>query len=544
MTKKKQTNMRTTQNESLLNDDEQIPHEQNTSASYTLSLFENLYSPESDIDKDKPITVETYKDTDTVGFRRGNMMISVSKLTVAQRRLMDVVFFIVSQKPDLNPAYEQYVIKKGTTYLVDFDLFRWLSALPSHRKNNYARIMRGMHTAEFNFQKELEEKDKQADHKRDFMYSVILASIGIVDKGERVKFTINPDFIEILENQHLYKDNHFLNLCFNMPNLSSKQLYDWLLVRMARQKESELDVKITVDEFREEVLLDKNIYPRFNDLNRHVIAAAVKGINEHSHYKTEIEQLRLASKSSQVTHLRIKAKTVNPVQEDNLNEPLELMIRLRIEFGLTKGDIEEILKNKTTWTDEYIDRATRYVMFYHKKRGVDSFRGYLMNSLRKGYVIGQGVGLFDEAAANEASSNAISFADMPIDLSAYPDVIKEVKEAFENHSKDAPALESNSQQELTLSAPSEAKKTQNEKELTVNQIAKTLTDFFKMSEDKKTKLLNNFMQLDEVIVFMYSDVERSDQWEKANDKEKILFIMRNERLKTLFIKIILDESSS
>lgn len=75
----------------------------------------------------------------------------------------------------------------------------------------------------------------------------------------------------------------------SFENKYSMRIYEWLLKELTQRKTHKANIEIGLKDFKFMLMLDKN-YPEFKELNRWVLKAAMKDLNNHSNMKLSIEK--------------------------------------------------------------------------------------------------------------------------------------------------------------------------------------------------------------------------------------------------------------
>lgn len=325
-----------------------------------------------------------------IGYRRSNRLIALSNMTLDQKRLFDVMFYLAAQNIEENSVYKNYINKdnKGF-YTVQLGFFKWLLQLKNPRNDRLRNLLKNIQKVAFQFE-EINFDTLDSSDSIEWASYVVFPSINLSGSRQVVTFQINTLIEEVLQNSHQYNNHHFLSLCHVMPDLPSKQVYDWIL--SLNDTSDQYSVTISVDKFKTALnIQDSKTYQTFHELNRRLLQPAIKGINENSNLSVDITTLRGAG-HSRITDLTFTIKTVD--NQDSEHQKLLRFMRqyqdLQTTFGLQSTHFEEIQKNSDVWTDTHIENAKKYVLLQMSKGiKIKSLPGYLMNALRNGYQAGK-----------------------------------------------------------------------------------------------------------------------------------------------------------
>ncbi|HAT1583537.1 TPA: replication initiation protein [Raoultella ornithinolytica] len=75
----------------------------------------------------------------------------------------------------------------------------------------------------------------------------------------------------------------------SFENKYSMRIYEWLLKELTQRKTHKANIEISLKEFKFMLMIDKN-YPEFKELNRWVLKAAMKDLNNYSNMRLSIEK--------------------------------------------------------------------------------------------------------------------------------------------------------------------------------------------------------------------------------------------------------------
>lgn len=326
-----------------------------------------------------------------IGYRRSNRLISLSAMSLDQRRLFDVLFYLASQDIESDSLiYKDYVKKSSNgLYTVELGFLKWLLHLKNPRNDNLRKLLSNVQDVKFEFQK-LNLDDIDSTDAIEWVSYTVFPTVSLSDANQEVMFQINSIFEEVLQNTHRYNNHHFLSLCHVMPDLPSKLVYDWIL-GLNQTKES-FFITVSFKELKKILGFDQQkTYSMYGEFNRRVLIPAVEGINKNSNLSLEITPQREGG-TSRITHIRFDVQRT----DSQLSEKKQLMQFMRqyqdlqVTYGLQVKHFEEIQSNQHTWTPSYIDEAKKYVLV-QLQRGIKikNVSAYLMDTLRNGYKVGE-----------------------------------------------------------------------------------------------------------------------------------------------------------
>lgn len=131
----------------------------------------------------------------------------------------------------------------------------------------------------------------------------------------------------------------------SFENKYSMRIYEWLLKELMQRKTHKANVEISIKDFKFMLMLEKN-YPEFKELNRWVLKAAIKDLNNYSNMKLSIDkrgrpadtlifQCELNKQVNLVTELA-KDQKENAYTDTFPNIPESIKLETRIHDGLKK----------------------------------------------------------------------------------------------------------------------------------------------------------------------------------------------------------------
>lgn len=479
-----------------MNDDELEKADLKLLSSASLQLAIDLFS----VNQEKK---QSIKDAN-VGFLRNSRLVSFSDMTLNQRRLFDVFFYLASHHLKEDSPHKDFLRKEGIdedAYGVDLSFFKWLLHLKNPRNDNLKRLLDNIQKVSFHFQEiDIEDSDENNNNdKLKWAGHVAFPSIWLSVPDNVVFFTINSRFEKILKSPHLYNRRHFLNLGYIMPDIQSKLLYDWLLFN--DNGEDQFLIDIPFERFKKELRLEnKSTYKVFADFNRRFLTPAVEGVNKSTNLSLELDFQRKKS-NGQVTNLllAVEKREFANESEKHIETFIKQYKELKIEFGLHRQHFEEILKNQNEWGAERIDNAKNYV-FLQLNRGnkIKSIAAYFMDALRKNYRVGS----LDMALLNDDPiklQEIIHIEMKKINSRSEPSQAElETAQRLEDleNQKPTPAEQSNQQAQTTVPLPPSP-----DAETSINEEGqKRFDSFSRMPYKQQTEIMRLFM-LDPYIEF-------------------------------------------
>lgn len=351
------------------------PH--NTGIQLAIDIFQELDS--------KNLKIE--QSDKEVGFRKNDLLISATSLTLNQKRLLDVLFFIAAQNLENNAQHFKAVKKhKNGIFEVDLSFFKWLLSLPKTRNSSLKNLMSSVSQAklqaiEFFNEDEIKRQEGQKDALKRWQTHNFFGSAYLDVPNNIISFSINPVFNDYLHNP---KNFHFLSLRYVFPSLASKILYDWLMLN----DDLSIPITVSIDQLKKELGQEKKkSYQRFAEFNRSFLTPGITVINETTNLEVELNLNR--NSQAQVTHVEFVITELEKEKTQDQMYRIHQYDELRDVFGLLPKNFDEILQNQDVMTDSKIEDAKAYVR-YRLKQGADikSVPAYFMHCLREGYHIG------------------------------------------------------------------------------------------------------------------------------------------------------------
>lgn len=315
------------------------------------------------------------KIEEDVGFRRNNIFLNISDLSLSARRFLDVAYFIVAQQEDKEGIH---VANNEMQYDVDLHFFKWLMGYQSRNQENFKRlaneVQRGLISV---------LKGDQNEEKTQAWASVQLLGAVAVSNGI-INFQVNKILAKNIKQPSHF---HFLNLRYVFNSIHSRILFDFLQPYLNDKKTP----WIKLDDFREALNCNSKSYQQYKLLNQHVIKVAVEEINKTTNITIKPKTKR-APKSRAMGYIQFE---IEIKEQDNqalaMQKLKHLFYELRGDFGLNNAQIDQL----TAYIDEEngvqrIIDAMEYTRYQTQVNGVKikSPAAYLMTAVEKGLVVG------------------------------------------------------------------------------------------------------------------------------------------------------------
>ncbi len=301
-----------------------------------------------------------------LGFRRSNAFVKIVDLSLAARRLVDVAYFLVADDPEIRKEYR-----------VDFGLFKWLMCTTSENRRHLTKLIREAQKAAI----ELNEIDV-ADPTRERWGSVPLMGPAFVDDGE-FTFELAERLQRAIKNPSA---SHFLSLRYVFKSIHSKVLFD----RMQPYMADGVTPWFEVTAMRALMGCETKTYDLFKHFRSKVLEVAMSEILEVTGIRIDMLTQNVPG-SKRIGQLRFRLQGAHPSDEQKtaLIVLKSLYDTLRTEFALNKTEFNEIIANRSTYTDDRINQAIEYTR-HAAARGRVKLRagGYFMKALREDYLLG------------------------------------------------------------------------------------------------------------------------------------------------------------
>jgi hypothetical protein len=300
-----------------------------------------------------------------LGFRRSNAFVKIVDLSAAARRLIDVTYFLVADDPEIRKEYR-----------VDFGLFKWLMCTTSENRKHLTKCIREAQKAAI----ELTEIDV-ADPAKERWGSVPLMGPAFVDDGE-FTFELTERLQRAIKNPTA---SHFLSLRYVFKSLHAKVLFDRLQPYMTDGVTPWFEVSTV-----RTLMGCENTHALFKHFKDKVLGPAMKVILNVTGIQIEMLTQNVPG-SKRIGQLRFRMQGPRPADEQKTALIIlkSLYDTLRTEFALSRKEFNEIIGNRSTYTDDRINQAIEYTRHMAARSKVNQRAGgYFMKALREGYLLG------------------------------------------------------------------------------------------------------------------------------------------------------------
>jgi hypothetical protein len=329
--------------------------EKATSHQMSFELFEDMVSSSLDI-------TASPKE---IGFQRNNVFVDTTDLSVTARRAVDAAYFVVAQEKSIQTQYD-----------VELSYFKWLMRYDSNNYQHLRGLLRDTQKAAIQV---TDTPLNAVPSASDRWISVpLLAAVGLC-KG-RIIFEVHPVLQRHIQDP---AKTHWLSLrvTASFTLLYARSIYDHVVLCLLAGATD----WTSVDDVREWPGKSLACKAEFKYFRRDYLEPAVRQINELSDIEISYETRTATPGSRKIERIRFrvsKKKDALPAVQVLLGAK-ELYTTLKNEFGLSEKNFDEIIANRNTWTDEWIDQAIEFTRFNIKRGKVTkSPSGYLMKALR------------------------------------------------------------------------------------------------------------------------------------------------------------------
>lgn len=347
------------------------------SSQMALDIFEELRLT------DTPIS-ESPKD---IGFARNNIFLDVADVGLTGRRALDAAYFLVAQHPDQK------------SYEFDLGYFKWLMNYDSNNRKHLRTVLRETQKASI----QVNDIDA-ADANKDRWVSVqLMGTIGIA--GGRIVFEVPEPVRRQLKDPASYT---YLSLRIKgrFSSLYATLLYDRMAAFAYRGGTEWTDLDVVREWLG---CSDSKTLAEYKYLKRDVLDPAISQVNCLSdltvRYETRSGQgtKRIAKIKFIVTQHAAELSVLQPLGSQKLYETL------RDEFGLSAEQFDEIVSNRDSWTDDWIQHAVEFTRDRITKGSVKkSPAGFLMMAIKQGLKISTAERqIADQAAVSRASTQQL-----------------------------------------------------------------------------------------------------------------------------------------
>ncbi|EIM96695.1 replication initiation protein RepB [Paraburkholderia hospita] len=326
---------------------------QNASYQLALGLFED-FSARGESVAAAPLDL---------GFRRSNAFIKIEDLSLTARRLVDVTYFLVADDPEIRKEYR-----------VDYGLFKWLMCTTSENRRHLRTLIREAQRSAIVIDADEPNKERWG--------SVPLMHDAFIEGGEFI-FELSERIQRAIKNP---KATHFLSLRYVFKSIHSKILFDRLQPYLADGVTPWFEVAT----MRAMMECETKTYDLFKHFRSKVLDVAMTEILEVTGIRIEMVTQNVPG-SKRIGQLRFRIQGTLPAegQKTALIVLKSLYETLRTEFALNKTEFNEIIANRSTYTDDRINQAIEYTRHMAAKGKVKvRAGGYFMKALREDYLLG------------------------------------------------------------------------------------------------------------------------------------------------------------
>ncbi|WP_342051319.1 MULTISPECIES: replication initiation protein [unclassified Cupriavidus] len=302
-----------------------------------------------------------------IGYRKTNVLIDVSPMSLLARRAINALWLTVSENPDL-PHYD-----------IEFGYFKWLAKFEN--SNNVAHLKKALRECQSSSVQVVVGDEAGGDPQ--WVSVPLLGSVAIA--GGRVVFKVD----EMIRRQ-LKDPRRYTYLSLRMSAALSQYAYI-LYERLGSLRFMGTTDWIPVEEVRKWVNADTvKSLTEYKQFKRHVIDKSIAQINELTDLYIEYET-KTAPGSRRVAALRFKLRdnadgklVLDFSQPHELKDLYDTLVK---SFGLSKKQINEITSNREVNTDERIRAAIELVKYRIKVGQVKSPGAYLMRAIKEGWCL-------------------------------------------------------------------------------------------------------------------------------------------------------------
>ena len=309
------------------------------------------------------------ESTRDIGYRKTNVLIDVTPMSLVARRAINALWLTVSENPDL----EHYDIELG--------YFKWLAKFET--SNNVAHLKKALRECQSSSVQVSVERKGGGDPQ--WVSVPLLGSVGIA--GGRVVFKVD----EMIRRQ-LKDPKRYTYLSLRMSAALSQYAYI-LYERLGALRFMGTTNWLPIEEVRKWVNADAvKSLTEYKQFKRLVLDKNIAQINELTDLYVEYET-KTAQGSRRVAAIRFKLRdnaegklVLDFAQPHELKDLYETLVK---GFGLSTRQINEIISNREVNTDERIRAAIELVRYRVKVGGVKSPGAYLMTAIKEGWALSE-----------------------------------------------------------------------------------------------------------------------------------------------------------
>jgi hypothetical protein len=297
-----------------------------------------------------------------IGYRKTNVLIDVTTLSLLARRTINALWLEVSERPD------------QTHYDLDLGYFKWLAKY--EKSNNITHLKKVLRECQQSSVQVTVEGTKGGDPQ--WASIPLLGPVAIA--GGRITFKVDEMIHRQLKDPQRYT---YLSLRMSAALFS----YAYILYeRLSSLRFMGTTEWIPLDEIRRWVNADSvKSLTEYKEFKRQVLDKGIKQINELTDLHVEFET-KNAQGSRRVAALRFKLRdnaAGKLVLDFNSPHELKDLYETLVKgFGLSKKHLDELVENRDEYTDERIKAAIELTRFRVKSGKVKAPAMYLMKAIR------------------------------------------------------------------------------------------------------------------------------------------------------------------
>ena len=346
-----------------------------------------------------------------IGYRKGTVLLSVTALSLLQRRVINAAWLLAAQNPKLE------------SYDVDLAYFKWLARYDN--SENYAHLRKVLNECQKATVQVTVEDENPAKIK--WVSVQLIGRVAIA--GGRISFKVDELIRRELENP-----KGFTFLSVRIGGALSQYAYAFY-ERLGALRYQGTTEWFPLEEIRSWANADA--FPslaEYKQFKRYVIEKAVTQINDLTDIRVDYE-VRTTPGSRRVAFIRFiirdnpKGKLVlEATRPHELKDLYDILVN---DFGLSQDEIQELVDNRDQYTDERIHAAIEFTRHRAKHGKIKLPARYLMKAIREQLKLGtiekesaQGPsappdGVPPAAVAAEAAQNNVVSKEVEEGIKAY-----------------------------------------------------------------------------------------------------------------------------
>ena len=340
-----------------------------------LSLFEDL----------QPQDLAVADSQEEIGFRRNNVFIKISDMSMACRRFLDACYFLVAEDAD-----------EREHYVHDLCFFQWLMGYNSRNRGHFQKLIREAQRASI----EVDAQDINTPQQDGWGSIPLMGSAAVA--GGKLMFELSPKLKFVIRSP---ASSHFLSL-----RLIFSSVYSQVICELAMAyAEERVTPWLALEDFRQQLGATAKTYAQYKHFKNKVLEVAVAEVLSVANIELVVDERHVPG-SRRVRHVRFLIRRV----PEKAQPQLEMQVLkdtydiLRYEFGLTVRDMGEIIANRAEWDDKRIQEAIEYTRHAIENNIIRGHtKGYFMASLANGYILAKGDLRLKELRGQAAASKAL-----------------------------------------------------------------------------------------------------------------------------------------